>query len=671
DVMGDSYEDVWVKLKALEAVAAGKGVSRGNTHLEGTLTWVDGVFTERGKKTAIHTHRVFFHKADNPQSEWEEGIRRVDKYIEKQALVDFAKNGRAERVLGKLDEVILVFDTRGHDQIKEHLKEKEKEVNEKYGARYKFMYLDEMVEQPDTRQELVTDLNTLVEKYRGKELEKIIEGVIYSRYVGVLLELQAVEKYFNAGSEILQSGRESFDADGKYLTELDIVVRDPRTGKVYIVECKSARTALPEDEILEDKVEYKLRAYKAHRTELEKSVGYPIDGVIFCMDVGRNEQFKPFLEGHAARLEEDYGYPVKFDFIESGPATVSRPETYGRKKGAAAKKQSRAVTPGIAGFRKEADALILQYRDQVDMSEIITRVHQGSGLLGTLGELRAIDHLFTDGYKVILAGKKVGGVTELDFAAEKDGILFLGETKGVNPDSPYGSGWLDYETFKNRLNHKMHKYVHNRRAIEKQIARYYTTGKYDKVMYVFEISADPSAEETLRKYAVRYVKELPRDFPGKEIPEVEFLYVGGETQIQKTPAEFVAGVVSGAEAIQGAIGIGSSLDKAKDVERRALTQREKNLLREKIIDIEIAVAKARESQRLSSDEYSRSLRVLETLKQYFARGDISVFDALVEGKEDYLLAFASGDQICLSKDFFSRRDFRNYLDELLFHEGYA
>lgn len=318
DVMDDSYADVWTKLRAIEALAKERGVEQENTHLEQTLTWVDGVLKQKGRRTAIHTYRAYFHKAENPVSEYTEGIRRADAYL-RQSQAYFKRGGRAEQALGRLDDVILVFDTRGYPQIKSHLQERARELSRKEGARLQFRFLDELTAIPKTAEETRAGLNELTKKYKGKGLEKIIEGVVYSRYVGLLLELKTLEHYVNEGYTILQSGRELFDAQGQYITELDTVVRSPE-GKVFLVEAKSARVKLSLQEVLRDKVERKLATYAKERKLLEAGVGAKLDGVVFSIDVGPNEDLIPFLESKASSLSRTYGFPVTFLFLESSPA---------------------------------------------------------------------------------------------------------------------------------------------------------------------------------------------------------------------------------------------------------------------------------------------------------------------------------------------------------------
>jgi len=317
DVMDDAYGDVWAKLKAVEAVARSRSVEQHNTHLEESLVWVDGVMKDHGRSVAIHTHRVYFHHSPNPQSEIAEGTRRVDKYLD-DALRQFSRNGRAEKAMGHFNEVILAFDTRGYQEIKAHLQGRAAEAAKAFGGRYRFVYLDDLVTPPASPEAMRAELNALTEKYRGRGLDKIIAGVIYSRYVGLLLELKTLEHYLDAGYRIMQSGRELFDADNKYVTELDAVVQGP-DGKVSVVEAKSARVQLWPEEVLQDKVIAKLDCYLKNRALLEKFIGSRFDEVAFSFDVGRQPELAKFLRGREAELSRRYGVPVRFLFLETGP----------------------------------------------------------------------------------------------------------------------------------------------------------------------------------------------------------------------------------------------------------------------------------------------------------------------------------------------------------------
>lgn len=355
DVMDDAYSDVVAKVSAVEAVAKGRGLSQVNTHLEETLTFVDGVLDDGSKTVAVHTHRVFFHKAKNPKSEIAEGIRRVDGVIKDMESM-FARGGKAEQQMGKIDEVELVFDARGYQEIKDHIKARGAEVTARSKGRISFKYLDELAPLPKDQAAIRAKLNEYARKYNadnGEGLSKIYEGVIYSRYVGLLLELKTVEHYYKLGYKILQSGRELFDENGLYISELDVVVESPE-GKVSVVEAKSARVGLPPEEVLEDKVLYKLDTYKKFKAQLDGMIGKNFDAVVFSMDVAidpnidrsqvlpkdlRKLELIDFLRSKEASLSKQYGFPVSFLFLQSGPEggngrmTMRRGSSGGRSNG--------------------------------------------------------------------------------------------------------------------------------------------------------------------------------------------------------------------------------------------------------------------------------------------------------------------------------------------------
>lgn len=318
DVMDDAYSDAYGKLSVLKAVAGSRAVSDNAVRLENTLQRVDGIVDDRGRRVAVTTHQVFFHHASNPQSEIAEGIRRVDGYL-RSAVGYFQPGGKADRQFGRLDEVVFGFDTRGYKEIKDHLRQKEKELQKTSRRPIRFVYLDEVAPVPHGKEETRAALNRLVKQYKTNPgLSELMGGVIHSRYTGLLLELRTLAHYHDAGYQILQSGREFFDAGGHYVTELDAVVRSPE-GKTILVEAKSSRDKIPAEMVLRDKVEYKLRTYQARRAELEKWIGAPIDEVVFSFDVGRNAALKPYLDEEAESLSKKYGFPVSFLFIDSAP----------------------------------------------------------------------------------------------------------------------------------------------------------------------------------------------------------------------------------------------------------------------------------------------------------------------------------------------------------------
>ena len=315
EVMDATYGDVWSKLSVIEALAKQRGIERHNTHLEETLLWVDGVMKDpSGRKVAVHTHKVFFHQAKERQSEIAEGIRRVDQYL-RNAEILFARGGKAEQELGSLHEIVLGFDA-GHPEIKEHLKQRQAQWQGKHDRRFRFAFVDDLTQKPDSIAAVRQALNVLIKKYKSAGLQNIIEGVIYSRYVGMLLELKTIEHYLNLKYAVVHSGHEIFDDRGHYITELDVVVRDPQTRKLLLVEAKSARVTLPHAEVLRDKVIYKLDTYRRQRARLESAIGGPFD-VVFSIDVGPNTDLIAYLKSKEAQLSAGYGCKVSFLFIAS------------------------------------------------------------------------------------------------------------------------------------------------------------------------------------------------------------------------------------------------------------------------------------------------------------------------------------------------------------------
>jgi hypothetical protein len=326
DVMDDSYADVWAKLTAIEALGGGQGVDEANVHIPMTLTWVDGVVEGTEGRTAIHTHRVYFHHSEVARSEIDEGKRRVSHFLE-DAVRQFESGGPAERELGAFDRVILAFDTRGYGELKSFLRFKQRELEETHPGRFEIRFVDEMAKVPKGDEATRRELGRLVRKYRGQEagVGRIIEGVIYSRYVGLLLELKTIEHYTDLGWTILQSGRDMMDERGHYVTELDAVVRGT-DGRIRVVEAKSARVQLPLDEALRSKIEYKLATYKKNRALMEKNVGGPFD-VVFSVDVGYNDDFARYCEAEKPRLEAEYGFKLEFLFLDSRPEDSTRPSS--------------------------------------------------------------------------------------------------------------------------------------------------------------------------------------------------------------------------------------------------------------------------------------------------------------------------------------------------------
>lgn len=352
NVMDDAYDEARVKLTGVEKAAIRREIAESSVHLEGTRNWVDAILVdEGGRNIAVHTHRVYFHPAPgNPASEISEGIRRVDKYLEK-AERDFAAGGLAERDRGrKFAQIELNFDTRGYQEIENHLRRKEKEFRAAYGNRFLFHYITEsrMASAP-----LRAEYNRLVEKYRDQPegVMNIIDGVTYSREVGVGHELNSHKKRLAIGLQITQAGRDFFGKkvlpDGRiveeYKTEFDAVTepltdahKPARERDVVLWEDKSARVWMPLDKVMEETFLYKLRIYRENRAIIEESLGGAPLKVAFSVDVGglnrraakqgllvwddpRQKALLEHLQEAAPALSAEYGFPISFIFVNSHP----------------------------------------------------------------------------------------------------------------------------------------------------------------------------------------------------------------------------------------------------------------------------------------------------------------------------------------------------------------
>ncbi|UPT73266.1 MAG: hypothetical protein M0D55_15455 [Elusimicrobiota bacterium] len=347
DVMDDAYDEARVKLKSVEAATANRSLDESSVHLEGTRNWVDAILTDgEGRSIAVHTHRVYFHPGrGNADSEISEGIRRVGKYLDK-AKEDFAEGGLAEQELDrKFHQVELAFDTRGYKEIEAYIAERAKE----FGPRWVFRYITEpKVESKDLRREY----NRLVEKYGREDLEQtdglmgILDGVTYSREVGVGHELNSHKKRLQMGLKVTQAGRDFFGKtvlpDGRivetYKTEFDAVTeaRGPKGEReVTLWEDKSTRVWMPLDKTMEETFLYKLRIYRENRALIEESLGAPLK-VAFSVDVGganrraakqgflvwkdpRQAELLEHLKAIGPALSAEFGFPVSFIFVNSHP----------------------------------------------------------------------------------------------------------------------------------------------------------------------------------------------------------------------------------------------------------------------------------------------------------------------------------------------------------------
>ena len=352
NVMDDAYDEARVKLRSVEKSAADRRLAASSVHLEGTRNWVDAILTDaQGRNVAVHTHRVYFHPAPgNPASEIAEGIRRVDKYLSK-AKEDFGPGGIAEReFLKPFAQVELNFDTRGYKEIEDHLRAKADEFRAAYGDRYRFNYITE----PKTASApLRAEYNRLVEKYMDQPdgLRGILDGVTYSREVGVGHELNSHKRRLAMGLKITQAGRDFFGKkvlpDGRvveeYKTEFDAVTepaadaaKAPKDRDVVLWEDKSTRVWMTLEKTMEETFLYKLRIYRENRAIIEQSLGGAPLKVAFSVDVGglnrlaakqgvlvwkdpRQKELMEHLQKAAPELSKEYGFPVSFIFVNSHP----------------------------------------------------------------------------------------------------------------------------------------------------------------------------------------------------------------------------------------------------------------------------------------------------------------------------------------------------------------
>ncbi|HRY28678.1 MAG TPA: glucosamine-6-phosphate deaminase [Elusimicrobiota bacterium] len=389
-VMWDTYEAIWAKMHILNA-ATHSNVSKilsSNSHLSMTLTWLDGVYTSDDQPpnpdrnvdvpgaqrvTLVHTIQAYFHKSPNPESEIVEGKRRLagEKGELRQFLETIKPGGRAEKAMGALDEIILGFDARGYRELDRFVEEEVDRQCAQMGIRrerIKIVHVDDAA-RPRTHQDMIRSINELTDLYGEETVKAILEGVTYSRLVGLDLELLAQQMFRTAGYWILEAGSEVLTPEGMYVTELDTVVakaywqvegqwrlspinmaggsgtldidgesvpirseivdgeqqvfvevkgrRVPIRIKVISSEEKSARTPLKPEEIFSSKVGYKMNYYKKHLAAIEDSVsrglGFPIklDGFLFFMDIGTAVPTRKNFEREQNRLTRLKEYLVQ------------------------------------------------------------------------------------------------------------------------------------------------------------------------------------------------------------------------------------------------------------------------------------------------------------------------------------------------------------------------
>ncbi|HLD70169.1 MAG TPA: hypothetical protein VJA17_05330, partial [Candidatus Omnitrophota bacterium] len=374
DVMGDVFGEVRSKILTLlyftrqtgefqrifgEDEAAEADLVQTHYHLPWTLTWIDGIFhyyqsgENKPKQIIVHTHRIFYHAAPNHLSEITEAKRRLESYLNEVKLI-FEKNGMAERRLGTIDKAILVFDVQWMDEARDYIESRKGG----FGSHMEFHYINtsetdairDIGREEIIRNESQNDFNLLLPELAGHPgLSSIVEGLFYSRLVGLRLELEAIRQYAQfiarklwlkdiktpaiskrVKSSVLTAGRDVFVSGGSengfYAAELDVLVAGFH-GKGFIIEAKSSRVALPLRRIFKDKILKKLMVYRDYFDELQSVIKeyagakLDIDGVIFFMDLGEGNShrgfIKDFLIKNESRISEAFGIPVKFVFTSS------------------------------------------------------------------------------------------------------------------------------------------------------------------------------------------------------------------------------------------------------------------------------------------------------------------------------------------------------------------
>ncbi len=302
NVMDDSYDEVRAKLAHVERIVADRQIVASNVHLAGTRHWTDAIIVDSRKNNiAVHLYRVYYHPAPgNPASEIAEGIRRIDKDLA-EMIKEFRANGHSERQLGmRFAAVELGFDTQGYREIEDHLRRRERDIRAAYGDRFHFSYV---TEPKPTSARIRAEYNRYVEKYADQPegLSGVIDGVTYSRLVGMGHELTSHKKRLALGFRITQAGRDFIGKkrlpDGSvvdgYITEFDAVTereedahKPSKEREVVLWEDKSARVWMPLEEVMERTFLYKLRIYRDNRAVIEESLGGAPLKVVFSVDVG-------------------------------------------------------------------------------------------------------------------------------------------------------------------------------------------------------------------------------------------------------------------------------------------------------------------------------------------------------------------------------------------------
>ncbi len=192
-VIHGALRDIFAKTSVLEAISKNRGLTPVDPRAPKMLRWVDAMLTDstKTKQIVVHTYRVPLPHGQSLQVQVDAGILSADAFVD-EAVRLFRRGGPAEKTAGRLDEVVLVFDTGGYLNIKKHLMERGKEAARLTSGRIVFRFQEHVAPIPKDALTLRRQLNDLMKRYQGPFLSKIIEDVINLRYPHLLQQLQSI-----------------------------------------------------------------------------------------------------------------------------------------------------------------------------------------------------------------------------------------------------------------------------------------------------------------------------------------------------------------------------------------------------------------------------------------------------------------------------------------------
>lgn len=213
----------------------------------------------------------------------------------------------------------------GNDPLFELIRKRFQELSlENPGQSFKLEKVTDHCPIPSDCEDLRLKVNEMLQDERmASGTYEIMEGQLYSRYCGLLLELLGSEFLSNLGLEILNTGLELSDDNGIYFTELDGVVRNPQTGRTALVEAKSMRTRLSKAYVLSNKVIYKLKTYHAKKELIQKKLSTSFEDAFFIIDTGGNKGMEHYLKDQEKFLEAQFGFPIKFIALDMAKKVAS------------------------------------------------------------------------------------------------------------------------------------------------------------------------------------------------------------------------------------------------------------------------------------------------------------------------------------------------------------